>query len=432
MDQAWKTRSLCIFLVLQAVVSYRSIPRILALFHATGHGSSNWIPHFTSVINWTLRLGLGLLEQVKPTTRPWIAIIDHSIDIGTKKALVVLRVTTDALSKREKAIRLEDCECIGLTIAEKVDGESISKELETIFNKAGTPLAILKDCDRTLQKGVKQWADRQDTIIYIIDDLGHVMASALKAQFEKTEEYKRFTTLVSSGAKKLRQTDLAFLTPPKLRTKGRFQSIGKLAKWGEKMLNVLKEEKSDQPGDTLERLHAAFPDLSQCSQFIENFANAANVLSQAMEVLKNKGLDQSSFDRCQVLSEKLPPDSRVRHRLSLWLQQHLTIQKKTSPLPLPISSDIIESLFGNFKHILQRSPQADMNRTTLLLPALCGTLDEAAIMKALSHASHAELEDWVSENIPYTLRKKRHEFFHSKKANNRENNSSFLAAISTA
>ncbi len=138
------------------------------------------------------------------------------------------------------------------------------------------------------------------------------------------------------------------------------------------------------------------------------------------------------FILAATTSSPKPTTYQVRHRLSLWLQQHLTIQKKTSPLPLPISSDIIESLFGNFKHILQRSPQADMNRTTLLLPALCGTLDEAAIMKALSHASHAELEDWVSENIPYTLRKKRHEFFHSKKANNRENNSSFLAAISTA
>ena len=51
------------------------------------------------------------------------AIIDHSIDIGTKKALVVLRVKLDALSKRGGAIRLEDCECIGLRIGERVNGE---------------------------------------------------------------------------------------------------------------------------------------------------------------------------------------------------------------------------------------------------------------------------------------------------------------------
>jgi hypothetical protein len=30
-------------------------------------------------------LGLGLLKQVKPISTPWLAIIDHPIDIGTKK-----------------------------------------------------------------------------------------------------------------------------------------------------------------------------------------------------------------------------------------------------------------------------------------------------------------------------------------------------------
>ena len=76
-----------------------------------------------------------------------------------------------------------------------------------------------------------------------------------------------------------------------------------------------------------------------------------------------------------------------------------------------VSSDIIESLFGNFKHIIARSPQADMNRTTLLIPALCGTLDEKKITQALGHARHDDLEIWEQENIPYTIRKKRQEFF---------------------
>jgi hypothetical protein len=53
-------------------------------------------------------------------SQPWLAIIDHSIDIGTKKVLVVLRVPMDILSKKGKAIQLKDCECIGLKISEIV------------------------------------------------------------------------------------------------------------------------------------------------------------------------------------------------------------------------------------------------------------------------------------------------------------------------
>lgn len=195
-------------LAINAVVSYRSIPRILELFKLTGPNESNWAPNFTSVINWTLRLGLGLLKQVKTISEPWVAIIDHSIDIGTKKVLVVLRVPVEALSKRGSAIRLQDCECIGLSVSEKVTGETISPELEKIFAQA--PVAIIKETDATLNKGVRLCSEKQEKPIPIIDDIGHAMANALKAQFEKTAAYKRFNALLSYGAKCLRQTDLVY------------------------------------------------------------------------------------------------------------------------------------------------------------------------------------------------------------------------------
>lgn len=40
----------------------------------------------------------GLLQQVAPIEVPWMAIIDHSIDDGTKKALVALRIPLAALA----------------------------------------------------------------------------------------------------------------------------------------------------------------------------------------------------------------------------------------------------------------------------------------------------------------------------------------------
>ncbi len=163
------------------MVSYRSIPRILELFKLTTPLELNWRPNFTSVINWTLRLGLGLLKQVEPITKPWIAIIDHSIDIGTKKTMVVLRITVEALLTRGNAIQLQDCQCIGLTVSEKVTGETISPVLEKIFAQAGKPVAIIKDTDATLNKGVRLCSEKQEKLIPTIDDIGHTMANALKS-----------------------------------------------------------------------------------------------------------------------------------------------------------------------------------------------------------------------------------------------------------
>ncbi len=86
-----------------------------------------------------------------------------------------------------------------------------------------------------------------------------------------------------------------------------------------------------------------------------------------------------------------------------------------------VSSDIIESLFGNFKHIIERSPQADMNRTVLLIPALCGKLTGSTITQALRQTSQADIKAWEKKHISYTVRKKRHAFFNGNDSQNTGN-----------
>lgn len=414
LSEARLTRALCVLLVIQAVVSYRSVPRILSLFKTERMPELTWIPHFTSVINWTLRLGLGLLNQVKAITPAWLAIIDHSIDIGTKKVLVVLRVPMDVLANKAAALQLQDCECIGLKVCEQVNGERIALDLASIFTQAGAPTAIIKDGDYTLAKGVRLWSATQESPVPIIADIGHAMAIALKNEFEKTTAYQRFTTLTTQGAARLRQTDLAFLIPPKLRSKGRFQSISTLGKWADKMLDVFAVKGRAKKGSPLARLRTALPGLLVLKPFIKRFALTTQVVSEVLAMLKNQGLSQASYEHCLRLSETLPKKSKVKQRLQQWLQQHRAIQKEITDLPLAVSSDIIESLFGNFKHIIARSPQADMNRTALLIPTLCGNLNQLTVMQALNQTCHNDIAVWERDNIPYTVCKKRRAFFGKK------------------
>jgi hypothetical protein len=421
LSAAEQTRSLCILLVIQAVVSYRSIPRLLKLMQTRSRPELGWIPHFSSVIHWTLRLGLGLLQQVKPINAPWLAIIDHSIDVGTKKVLVVLRVRLDTLSRREGALQLADCECIGLQVSETVNGESVGQALGDIFRRSGTPLGIIKDRDATLNKGVKVWSTREAPTLGVIDDIGHVMATALKKHYQDTDAYTQFIAWTTQAAKQFRQTALAFLVPPKLRNKGRFMSIGRLGKWGRKWLDRLGEAR-ETPDDAtlLAKVQATLPDSDQQKAFIHDFAHTTTVLSQVMKILKNRGLDNTTCQECRQLSGQLPDTSGVKQSLLGWLDKHIALQQRIArhPVghyPLPISSDVIESLFGCFKHIIGRNPQADMNRSVLLIPVLCGTLQEATISTVLGLTPHAELQKWEQQNIPYTLRKKRQEFFHPPK-----------------
>lgn len=421
--EAQETRTLCVLLVTQAIVSYRSVPKILRLFNEQTPLQLNWIPHFSSVINWSLRLGLGLLNQVKPIVQPWLAIVDHSIDVGTKKALVVLRVRLDTLSKKEGALQLSDCECIGLRVSETVNGNTIAADLGDIFAQAGAPVGVIKDCEATLNKGVKLWSQSHAPELEIIDDVSHVMATALKKQYEAADAYKQFIALTTGAANKLRQTALAFLIPPKLRKKGRFLSISRLGEWGSKMLEVLStKNKSDE--EMLQKLNTALPDFEQTSPFIEDFSKTTHIISQTMQVLKIQGLEPKTYEHCKSLSAQLPDDTEVKRNLDAWLDKHLEVQKRISAtVPLAVSSDIIESLFGSFKHVIERSPQSDMNRSALIIPTLCGNVNAATVNMALSHARHTDLDAWEKENIPYTMRKKRREIFQNIKPKIGENTS---------
>jgi hypothetical protein len=343
-------------------------------------------------------------------------VIDYSIDIGVKKALVVLRVPVDALSQRGAAIQLQDCECIGLRVCEHTDGETVATALTEIFSLSGDPVAILKDGGSDLAKGVDLWKRRQGkTLVQQIEDIGHVMANALKAQFENTKAFQRFVRIIHQGAARLRQTKLAFLIPPKLRTQGRFQSISKLGEWAAKMLDTLAGRGRPAPDSALAKLRSALTGFASLRPFIERFACTAKTVAQVMEILKNQGLNPHTYTQCCELAQKLPQRSKVTKRLSAWLHHHLQIQHQLGlgSLPLLVSSDIIESLFGKFKHIIERSPQADMNRTALIIPALCGRVDGPLVTQALAHITHRDLQHWEQEHIPYTLRKQRRTFFDS-------------------
>jgi hypothetical protein len=185
LDDARITRAVCVQLIISTAVSFRSVPKILQSMGAF-YGAPSWVPHFSSVINWTQRVGLALLKQVAPIDDPWLAIVDHSIDIGVKQAFVVLRVRCDVLAERGAAIRLEDCECIGLRIRESTDGETVCEDLKDIFKQSGDPVGFIKDNGGGLSRGIRLWNEEAAKPAEIIDDVGHVMANALKAEFDKT------------------------------------------------------------------------------------------------------------------------------------------------------------------------------------------------------------------------------------------------------
>lgn len=414
-------RVICVLLVINAVVSFRSIPRILNSLQEFKVKAFSWIPHFSSVINWNLRVGIFLLQQVQKTAERWIAIMDCSIDIGTRKALVVLRVPLDVMLKTGNALTLQDCECIAVKISSKWNGKTVAAALTEIFELAGTPTAILKDGGSDLKRGVNNWRMATGNMgVFVLGDIGHIVGNALKATFSKCSMFANFITVISTGAARIRQTDLAFFLPPKIRSKGRFQSIGRVANWAETMISILCGHINSCSPDVLSRLREAFKDLPNLQFFLKGFILACRVADDFSKLMKNEGVNRKSYHAGKLLLENLPKESILRKALHAWLKRHIGIQCRLgiAQTPLCVSSDIIESLFGKFKSFIQRCPKAELNKIVLAIPTMCGGVDEKTIQEALKVISHADMTEWVKKNIPSTLRSEKMRYAHTAKNGN--------------
>ena len=140
--------------MLNCTLSFRASSKVLRSFLLVGAGLISWVPHFTTGIGWALRLGLHCLQQAQhPLDEPWVCIADFTIQIGSKKAFIVLRVPVSACSQG-KALTLKQVEVIGLRLGETWNGELVKKEVVALFKRCGWPSHVVRDCGSESKKGI--------------------------------------------------------------------------------------------------------------------------------------------------------------------------------------------------------------------------------------------------------------------------------------
>jgi hypothetical protein len=117
-------------------------------------GLLSWLPHFTTGIEWAFRVGLYCLQKVQyPLDAKWVCIADFTIQIGSKKALIVLRVPLSIL-RQGKALTLTQVEVIGLSLSQTWNGELVNTYLLSLFKRCGWPAHVVSDCGSDIKKGI--------------------------------------------------------------------------------------------------------------------------------------------------------------------------------------------------------------------------------------------------------------------------------------
>lgn len=200
------------------------------------------VPCFSTIRNWLYKFGLYELSKEIEHRQDWIFILDHTVELGKVKCLVVLAVSLEAFKKSGFQLQHKDMVALHIEPMEYSNGELIFQRIVCLAEQVGTPVQIITDHGSDIFKGTSLFVDAHPEVVYTYD-ITHKMACLLKNALEGDSDWTEFLAECSAAIKQIQQTELLYLAPPKQRTKARYSDIDKQIGWAENMLEY--EERGD-------------------------------------------------------------------------------------------------------------------------------------------------------------------------------------------
>jgi hypothetical protein len=259
---------LFIYLVVETATSLRCASRVMACllgFYQLSGTSPSW---FAGRL-WLLRVGYSKLTRPKEQAQDWVWIVDHTMQLGVEKCLVILGLRLSTCPVPGRCLRHEDVEPLALLPVKQSNGAIVYQQLEETVKQTGIPRQIIGDQGSDLRAGIEKFCQQHKETCYIYD-IKHKTAAVLKHELHEDTTWQAFTQFAVQSKHKLQQTAFAFLAPPNQRTKARYMNVELLVDWGKKTLrffdqqrrqgahavdDALRQEKLGWLGDFREPLH---------------------------------------------------------------------------------------------------------------------------------------------------------------------------------
>jgi len=379
---------------------------IVSSFFQLGQASPSWY----SGRLWLMRIGYYKLFREKEISDDWIWIIDHTIQIGNEKCLIILGVRQSALPPAELYMNHEDVEPIALLPVKKSNGQIVYEQLEKVVEKTGVPRQILSDHGTDIKSGIEKFCQvhKQTCFTY---DIKHKGASVLKHELGNDQSWKGFIQNASKTSKKVQQTPLAHLAPPNQRSKARYLNVDTLVNWGRNTLAYL--DSLQGVGDCEydpKVIHEKLGWLHQYRDQLAQWQELIDVVKSVEDYIKFTGI----YPGCHIdLAKQLDMDlttrraNNVRNELVCFVEQ-LSLDARDGERLLG-SSEIIESVIGKLKSLEQDQSGSGFTGMLLSLPAMLSRTTQDVIQKALESVPTKKVFEWVKENIGRSVQSKKKE-----------------------
>jgi hypothetical protein len=125
-------------------------------------------------------------------------MVDHTIQIGPRKLLVILGCPLAEVPFGERNLGLADLRLIALVPMEQSTHALVDAELQKATARTGVPRAIVSDHATDLKKGIEDFRQRHPETA-AIHDVAHYGANVLEKRWERDERWHEFVRRLSQG-----------------------------------------------------------------------------------------------------------------------------------------------------------------------------------------------------------------------------------------
>ncbi len=402
--------------VISAGLSYRSIARSLQFVSPFSTLGS---PHFTTIKSWVERLGLYELQRPKPYRHDWIFLVDFVLELGQEYALVIYGIShrywSQHILPEGRSLRYTDGEILALEITTCPTGEWVHSVLQSLSSKVGVPFQVISDHGSNLKKGIELFHSSHPHFHYIYD-VTHAMAKLLEKQLFKDDIFPQFLHACHHCRLSVQRTEFAFASPPPQRSRCRFFNLDPLLRWATTLLsNPLSLFFKLLPNYTPQRIsHRFFHKFSWLFPYYKHIQHWSLLLqmTRSLEtIVKSHGLNPSSISLLQkALSSLSIPSSLLPFKSKLF--DYLSTQLSSNPpFSLLATSDILESLFGRYKHFSRRSPLKELRSLLLTIPLSTVKITRPFLRDGLTTVTNSDLSQWVNNTFGQSMLSKRKHLF---------------------
>jgi hypothetical protein len=397
-------------LVISVGVSLHGAANVLAWL-STLLGWRETSPNWTTGRLWLLRLGLAALNRPLTQAEDWVWLVDHSVQIGQCKTLVILGIRSSQWPGGRPLVH-EDMELIALEPMTVSTKETVNQCLEAAVARTGIPRAIVNDCGADIHGAVRIFSARHPETIELYD-IKHKAACLLKAHLQRDERWTRFISLAGTTKPAVLQTELACLAPPSQRSKARFMNVEELTEWGRKTL-FLQDNPSllEKQGLSPERVRAKFGWLEEFREALADWSAYHTEIGATLEFVRTRGLFRGAGED---LAAELPvvsePAASLRHELVSFVTA-----ESAKLLPgevLPATTEVLESCFGKLKALEGSQSKSGFTGLILSLGAMVSNWTSETIREELERCRVADVMEWCRQKLGVSVQSQRQQVYSS-------------------